>query len=212
MKRLLATAAVALSITTAAQAANKTVVFASNYWHVSHFAHNSNGNPQCTMRSQISFTDSVIGYVTIVWVKGKLYVYLGKTNWHIPPDMQVPFSVNLDNGRREFVGISNKLVGGTKSIGIMTSTDDVDSDWLDDFASSETMTVSFRSGNEPRWSFKMAGSRDASKAFQTCIKSLDENSVATSPVPQAPSTSPMPDVPTKPVQTVPIKKPKGESI
>ena len=78
MKRLLGTAAVALSITTAAQAANKTVIFASNYWRVSHFAHNSNGNPQCTMRSQISFTDSIVGFVTIVWVKGKLYVYLGK--------------------------------------------------------------------------------------------------------------------------------------
>ena len=114
MKRFLTTAAIALSITTAAQAANKTVIFASNYWRVSHFAHNSNGNPQCTMRSQISFTHSTTGFVTIEWVKGKLYVHLGKTNWHIQPDMQMPFSVNLDNARREFVGISNKLVGDTK--------------------------------------------------------------------------------------------------
>jgi hypothetical protein len=62
MKRfLLATAAIALSITTAAQAANKTVIFASNYWRVSHFA-NLN---KCTMHSQISFTDSIAGFVTL---------------------------------------------------------------------------------------------------------------------------------------------------
>ena len=108
MKRFLTTAAIALSITTAAQAANNTTMFAKDYWRVSHFAHNSNGNPQCIMRSQISFTDSIVGLVTIVWAKGKPYVHLAKTNWHIPLDMQVPFSVNLDNGRCEFFGISKK--------------------------------------------------------------------------------------------------------
>jgi len=97
-------------------------------------------------------------------------------------------------------------------------TTDEGSDWLDNFASSETMTINFRSGNEPQWSVKMVGSRDALKSFQSCTKTLAEN-VATSP--QAKPTSPVPDVPdasssqpapTSPVQTVPIKKPKGESI
>ena len=104
-----------------------------------------------------------------MWVNEKLYLWLGKTNWNILPDIQVQFSVNLDKDRREFVGVSTKLVGGVKSIGFMTS--DVDNDWLDDFSSSEAMTINFH-GNEPKWSVKMAGNRDATKAFRSCIKSL----------------------------------------
>jgi hypothetical protein len=131
---------------------------------------------------------------------------------------QVPFSINLDNGRHEFFGTSKKFPNFKFNF-IVTNVlkDEADNGWLDDFASSETMTINFRNGNEPRWSVKMAGSRDASKSFQSCIKTLAENA-ATSP--QATPTSPVPDVPdgssqpapTNPVQTVPIKKPKGDSI
>ena len=42
MKRLLATAAIALSMTTAAQAANSTTMFAKGYWRVTHVAHDLN--------------------------------------------------------------------------------------------------------------------------------------------------------------------------
>ena len=38
MKRFLTTAAIALSMTTVAQAANHTIMFASNYWRVTHMA------------------------------------------------------------------------------------------------------------------------------------------------------------------------------
>ena len=92
--------------------------------------------------------------------------------------------------------------------------DEVDSGWLDAFASSGTMTVNFPNGNEPKWSVKMAGSRDALKSFRSCIKILAENGtpvLSTSPVPDVPDASSQP-VPTNPVQTIPIKKPKGDSI
>ena len=52
MKRLLATAAIALSMTTAAQAANSTTMFAKGYWRVTHVAHDLNRIPQCLMQSQ----------------------------------------------------------------------------------------------------------------------------------------------------------------
>jgi hypothetical protein len=218
MKRLLTTAAVALSMTTAAQAANHTIMFASNYWRVTHIARNNDGNPMCMMSSQISFPGGATGSVMIKLVKGSPFIHLTKTNWQFPTDMQVPFSINLDNGRHEFFGTSKKFPNFKFNF-IVTNVlkDEADNGWLDDFASSETMTINFRNGNEPRWSVKMAGSRDASKSFQSCIKTLAENA-ATSP--QATPTSPVPDVPdgssqpapTNPVQTVPIKKPKGDSI
>jgi len=219
MKRYLTTAAIALSVTTAAQAANHTIMFAGNYWRVKHIARTADGNPMCMMSSQISFADGSTGFVIIMWSREKPSIHLSKSNWHFPSDMQVPFSVNFDNGRRELFGVSRKPANPRSHSGIFTfiSKDETDDGWLGDFASSETMTIKFRNGNEPQWSVKMAGSRDASKSFQSCIKILAET-LATSPQPKP--TSPVPDVPdassqpapTNPVQTAPIKKPKGDSI
>ena len=218
MKRFFTTAAIALSVTTAAQAANHTIMFAGNYWRVTHIARNADGNPMCMMSSQISFSGGATGSVMIKWVTGSPFINLGKSNWQFPSDMQVPFSINLGNDHHEFVGVS-KNVSHIKFSFILTNTlkDEASSGWLDNFASSETMTINFRNGNEPRWSVKMAGSRDASKSFRSCIKRLAENGApaqapSTSPVPNdIPDTSSQPE-PTNPVQTVPIKKPKGDSI
>jgi hypothetical protein len=121
----------------------------------------------------------------------------------------VPFSVIPDKGRREFFGISRVATTNNNIILAIVTADEGDT-WLDDFASSETMTVKFHSGNEPQWPVKMAGSRDASKAFRSCVKTLPENGApAPSPVPDVPESQP---APTNPVPTVPIKKPKGERI
>src|SRR5215831_946088 len=108
MKRLLATAAIALSVTTAVQAANNTTMFASSYWRVTHMARNYDGKPMCIMSSQISFTNGTTAYVQIKWVKGRSnpFIELDKTNWQFPPDLQVLFSIKLDNGQHEFVGVS----------------------------------------------------------------------------------------------------------
>jgi hypothetical protein len=108
MKRLLATAAIVLSATTAAQAANNTTMFASNYWRVTHMAHNYDGKPMCIMHSQLSFASGGTAFVQIKWTEGKSnpFIELDKTNWHFPPDLQVPFSIKLDNGQHEFVGVS----------------------------------------------------------------------------------------------------------
>jgi len=214
MKRFLVTAAFALSVTTAAQAANNTTMFASNYWRVTHMARNNDGKSMCIMHSQLSFASGATAFVQIKWVKGRSnpFIELDKTNWHFPSDMQVPFSIKLDNGPHEFVGVSKTDSKRGMSI-LLTYPLEEGSDFLDAFASAEAITISFPNGNEPRWSVKMAGSRDATRSFRSCVKILgeNENSAATSPVPQAPSTSPIPDVP-NPVQTVPIKKPKGDSI
>jgi hypothetical protein len=120
-------------------------------------------------------------------------------------------------GRREFVGVSKNRAAYKTSHIIASVVKDEGDGWLDDFASSEAMTINFRSGDEPKWSVKMAGSRDASKSFRSCIKTLAENAatslqaIPSSPVPDVPDASSQP-APTSPVQTVPIKKPKGDSI
>jgi hypothetical protein len=133
-------------------------------------------------------------------------------NWRFSPDVQVPFSVILDKGRREFFGISRVATTNNNIIQAIVTADEGDN-WLDDFTSSETMTVKFHRGNEPQWPVKMAGSRDASKAFPSCVKTLPENGApapqATSPVPDVPESQP---APTSPVPTMPIKKPKGEHM
>jgi hypothetical protein len=214
MKCLLTTAAIALSITTAAQAANKTIMFAKDYWRVTHIARDPSGNPVCIMQSQISFTDGPTGFVFIMRAKGKSNVYLTKTSWQFTPDVQVPFSVNLDNGRRELFGVSKKSAH-SKFDGIIASAskDEIDGDWLENFASSRTMTITFHSGNEPKWSVKMAGSREATNSFRSCVKVLAEDGTPaqapTSPVPDV-SDAPSQPAPTNPVQTV--KKPKGDNI
>ena len=174
-------------------------------------ARNDDGKPMCIMQSQISLTNGSTGFVSIKWIKGHSnpFIQLAKTNWQFAPDLQVPFSIKLDKGSREFVGVSKSY---SHSSLIYTHLMDEGNDWLDAFASSEAMTINFQSGNEPRWSLKMAGSRDATKSFRACVKILGDTSPApqaTSPVPQAPPTSPIPDA--NPAQTVPVK-PKGEKI
>jgi hypothetical protein len=218
MKRLLATAAIALSVTTAAQAANKnTVMFASNNWRVSQMAPipPNAPNPSCIMSSQLTFPDGALGFVNIMNYAEHLSVYISKTNWQFSPDTQVPVSVNTDNGHRDLFGVTKRNKGVKYS---SIHADGIDDDWLDEFASSQKMTITFK-GNEPQWTVKMGGSRDATKAFRSCIKILREDATAsaTSPVPdssddksleQAP-TSP---VPTAPKKTVPVKKLQGEGI
>jgi hypothetical protein len=96
---------------------------------------------------------------------------------------------------------------------LLTSIDEGD-DWIENVAHSQTMTIDFSSGNEPRWSVKMAGSREAMKSFRSCLRLLGENETsdpqATSPVPEDRDT-PFPG-PAKPVPTVPIKKPMSAPI
>jgi hypothetical protein len=208
---------------TTAQAANNTILFAGNYWRVTHMAHNFDDKPMCIMHSQLSFTNSTtgnstVGSVMIKSIKGNLNpsIQLSK-DWHFPSDIQVPFSVDFDNVRREFVGVSKNNPVKSKVSVIMAdvSADDDNNGWLEAFASSETMTITFRTGNEPKWSVKMAGSREALKSFRSCIKSLEKDTSpvpqATSPVPEVPDASSQP-VPTNPVKTVPTKRPKGDSI
>jgi hypothetical protein len=138
------------------------------------------------------------------------FIHLSKTSWHFPSDMQVPISVSLDNGRREFTTVSKNQTTSKYSHLIAYVMKEEGDGWLEAFASSDAMTITFRSGNEAQWSVKMAGSRNASKSFRSCLKSLENG---TSPAPQ---TSPVPDISDEtqpiPVKPVPIKKPKGESV
>jgi hypothetical protein len=203
----LITAAIALSVTTAAQAANSTVMFARNYWRVTHMARSNDGTPMCIMQSQISLANDATGFVFIKWTKGHKnpFINLTKTNWHFSPDLQVPFSLILDSGRVDFAGMTK--TSETRSHLLTFEMEEV-AGLLDDLAASEKLIINFN-GTEPQWTIKMAGSRDATKAFRSCVKALDADGspVATSPVPADPEI-----ISPKPVPTMPIKKRKGESI
>jgi len=85
----------------------------------------------------------------------------------------VPFSVTLDNGRYELVGTSKTDPSNGLSV-ILTPGTEEGKEYLEAFASSETMIINFENGDEPRWNVKMAGSRDATKVFRTCVKGLGE--------------------------------------
>ena len=54
------------------------ILFASNYWRVTHIAHGSIGNPMCLMQSQVSFANGTSGWVMIEWAKG---LTLGEPCW-----------------------------------------------------------------------------------------------------------------------------------
>src|SRR5262249_38190232 len=113
------------------------------------------------------------------------------------PDLQIPFSIKLYNGSREFAGVSRNTTtsGASSIIGYLVKDEGRGSDWLNDFASSEAMTIKFHSGNEPQWSVKMAGSLDAEKSFRSCISKLGGENT-----PQAATTSPVPEA-TQPAQS-----------
>jgi hypothetical protein len=75
------------------------------------------------------------------------------------------------------------------------------------------MIIKFHSGNESQWSVKMAGSREATESFRSCIKMFAEDGKApTSPLSDDRGASSQP-APTNPVQTVPgseaVKGPLG---
>jgi hypothetical protein len=151
--------------------------------------------------------------VSILYAKRSVTLFVSKTSWHFSPDTQVPLLVSLDNGQRDLFGTAKQIL---KFSGIHA--DGIDEDWLEEFASSRKMTITFK-GNEPQWTVKMAGSRDATKSFRSCMKILSEDATAsTTPVPdnsgdvssEATPTSPVPTEPKK-VQTVPVN-PKGDAI
>src|SRR5262249_24449241 len=96
---------------------------------VTHMARNDDGKPTCIMQSQISFTNGATAFVVIKWTKGQSnrFIQLSKTNWQFAPDLQVPFSIKLDNGSREFVGVSKTY---SHSSLIYTHLIDEGNDWL----------------------------------------------------------------------------------
>jgi hypothetical protein len=60
------------------------------------------------MQSQMTFTHGVTGFVMIKWQKGQPnpFIQLGKTNWRFSNDLQVPFSIKLDNGQKRVVTVA----------------------------------------------------------------------------------------------------------
>ena len=69
----------------------------------------------CMMQSQITFNPSSsnsVSFVQIKWINGYSYpaVHLSRSNWHFPPDMQLPLSITLDNAPYEFVGVSRNAI------------------------------------------------------------------------------------------------------
>ena len=137
-------------------------MYAGGYWKVVHVARNSDGVPMCMMQSQITFNPSSsnsVGFVQIKWINSYSYpaIHLSRPNWHFPPDMQLPFpSLSIMH-----LMMACRDANFKQSIVEIVMTKDDGGDWPGNFASAETMTIAFRSGNEPQWSVKMTGSRKA---------------------------------------------------
>src|SRR5262249_48931499 len=73
------------------------------------------------------------------------FIQLDKMNWHFPQDMQVPYTINFDNGHRDFVGVS-KIHPATGITVLLTGAMEDGNAFLDDFSHSETMTINFDNG------------------------------------------------------------------
>jgi hypothetical protein len=201
MKRLLTVTAIVLSMTTAAYAANYKNLYAKKYWRVTIYPATG-----CSMASQLTLPDGGgTGFVVLTWkpnLASPLSIYVTKTGWKFEPDIETPFTVTLDKGTTEMTGVTTK--NPPPALRGVIATVDEGTDWLDDVAASDHMTITFK-GNEPVWNVKMGGGRDAVASMRTCISMMESGSgQATSPVPD--------DSFVKKVPTVPSGKSKGQRI
>ena len=214
MKRILTAAAIALLASTAAQADNMTKIYGGGNWATYHMAKNAGGKPMCMITGAWTFRDGAKSDVMLKYSNEHgLFMHLSKTTWSFEPGLDVTLAISFDGGYREGTGNTTKSQTTGQPMLETSIPSNVVEGFLEDFANARMMTITFKSGNEPPWSGRMDGSRDAVKAFTDCMTSIiivGAAARATSPVgPKATSpVAPKAISPVAPKSQPVIAKPK----
>jgi hypothetical protein len=115
-----------------------------------------------------------------------LYFQASKPNWTIPDNTQVNVSMQID-GNAPWP--ANATGNGTKLDWSIGAASIAAFDGL--FRSGTSLTVSFPSGNEPRWQLSLSGSTAASQTLWRCVEDMKVRDHIASPMAnQAPVTQP----------------------
>jgi hypothetical protein len=210
-KFLMTTAALAL-LTTTAQAASEgpAILYNGKYWNTTYRPSNSAGAPMCVITGSWTFASGATGMAMLKWgAESKtVFMHIAKSTWRFQSNIKVPISITLDSGVRNGDGSTVNNANGTLGMIEIHVQAEYAQKFIEDFAASNNMVITFRSGNEPPWRAEMAGSAEASQAWLRCIAYLNNGEglapQATSPVPPQ-ATSPIPQQATSPTSPVPTK-------
>ena len=211
MKRLMMTAVALALLTTGAQAGNVTQLYAGGFWKTSHHASNSKGQQMCTIAGNWKF-NGANGEAWLKWTNEfGLFMHIGKSNWSFPASEHVPMSIAMEAGVRDGLGLTFIAPKTGQSLIELKVVKDAADKFIEDFASTDRLVITFKEGNEPPWVGKMVGSRAAADAFKSCIARIKVNVTATSPLRQGttpPEQGMLPVAPEAP-KSMPFGDPKA---
>jgi hypothetical protein len=176
--------AAALLLATTAQAGPFTKLYSSGSWNVWLDAANDNGDRMCTMDAEFARAS---GWAYVKWTaRGGGFLQAWKPTWRLPDGSTVPMSVTFTG----FEVISPPITGEAKALNngsaISFNIKDLPS-FLQLFGYANKMTIDFPRSNEPQWTLKMDGGRDAVRAFERCIAAPGRRAAYNSPAPTQPA-------------------------
>ena len=198
MKRILTAAALGLLLTTTAHA--------GSFWDHEYVPRNGAGHPMCLVKGEFRSPSGTQGLVYMKWSKEiGLFIDIAKYGWSFAGGLTVPMSVSVDSLVFNGIGTTVKVADSASLVSLNIAHQHAVT-FVDGFASGKTLTVKFKSGNEPEWVGSLAGSREAVTGFKTCVVVVANSTgdVPTAPVPDA--TAPV----APPSQPVVTKKPKDD--
>ena len=197
MKKFLITAAIALSMTTAALAAKPNpfyTVVKGKYWETLLMAKSDEGHPLCMMTAGNAYSRFYIKWSAVNGMRVQVF----KTNWRLPDDVKVPLQLEFKGVGKDDLTVaitaqdawpySQQGVPGA-SVFMEVGPDD-EGKLLFAFSDSNRMQVNFLDGDEPSWTYVMEGSRKAVDGFRDCVDVV-KKTVSTQPINPKAGTSPV---------------------
>ena len=166
-----------LLMATIAQAGPITKLSSNGWWDVWYGTSDRDGKPMCEMTAKYDWDDGASGKVSVKWdEQGGARWQVWKSKWRISQGSTVPMSVTFIDFNRQApqpqtITADAKTINERSLISFDINKDDL-VPFLKMFGDAVNMTIGFLQGNEPQWTVKMDGSRNAVGAFEQCIADI----------------------------------------
>jgi hypothetical protein len=198
VKKYLATAAIALLMTTAAHAMKE---IRSGSW-TAYGGLSHSGTPTCGMTVTGGGRDFHIKYQP-VGDGNAIYFQMFKNTWRFSEGNEVPLVLGFDkNEMLKATGTTFSTKNSGSSVEFFIRGELI-GDFLREFGEATKMWIKFEAGNEEPWIADMVGSRNAMQMFKGCVSKTEK---PTQPFGTAPQAS----QPTQPVKPTSPVKPTGK--
>jgi hypothetical protein len=126
-----------------------------------------NGRPRCSIRN-----DDYREFLQIYYERGAdhLSLQIGSDDWDLPSGRRYAYRMQFDEGRRwDAEAVSGHYRDGGSYIDVDLITRDQMSDWLEQFATSHYLTISFPGTDIRPWILDLSGTRNVVDKFQECM-------------------------------------------